>query len=29
MTGALASESSGVCFFNHQGIVNYEFTPEG
>jgi hypothetical protein len=29
MMGTLVSESNAACFFNHQGIVHYEFTPEG
>jgi hypothetical protein len=28
MTDALTSESNAACFFDHQGIVHYEFAPE-
>jgi hypothetical protein len=25
----MMGESNAACFFDHQGIVHYEFTPEG
>jgi hypothetical protein len=28
MTGALTSERNAACFFDHRGIVHYEFAPE-
>jgi hypothetical protein len=29
MTSTFVSESNAACFFDHQGTVHYEFTPEG